>query len=372
MARTTNGGGSKANDPLDLSRHIAHWNTLSLGRRVVLILVVSLGAFVVVGMLGTTFASFSKSLSYGKSAAMYDMAEYGGTSGVAESGRPASARAPAISAEDIASSYIPMAMSSPEPPHDPSYVPGEDAEEFEIQSFTVAYETNQLSATCDAISALKPNQDVVFTYAQSGEKYCAYRFKVATLALPEVLGYLESLDPKELTQTTESVKRRIDDFMDRRAILTQNADAVEAVLTEAIDSFDALSMLAEREGNADALARSITKKIELIDQLRQRREHIRNQLDSLNRAEAELRDRLAFVTFAVSVREVVYIDRERMSDSWRAALQRFVTTTNDLMQKVTVGLVSFILYLAVFAVYGFILLLVLKFGWRFVRDMWHS
>lgn len=366
MPRTPQSTERLPNAPFDMSRFIAKWKTLSVGRRTLLVVIVAVGVVSALAILGASLTSLSSHTALYKSSAEYDAMQYRSVSGgTTNSAHTESARAPSVATDDMARSYLPEPMPDP-------YVPGPDAEDFEIQSFAVYIESNTLSTTCATIDGLKPNPNVVFEYAQAGEKNCEYRFKVAHDSLPEVLGYLQALNPKELTQSTESVKRQVDDFIDRRDILMRTASSVESVLEDAIDSFDALTALAQKEGNADALARSITKKIELIDQLRSRREMIRNQLDALNRAEAELRDRMKYVTFTVSVREVVYIDSERMRDSWRTALQQFVTTSNELLQLVTVGLLSFILYLAVFAIYGFLLLLVLKFGWRIVRTVWRA
>ncbi len=309
-------------------------------------------------LLSTSTGLTSKSYSYPESVS--NEMGYGG--GYAAGG--AAGYAPTLGTRNIAPS------PEPRPPYEEEYSTGDDAEAYEVREYHVHYEARTLSATCERIESLKPLPHVIFESANAGEHSCYYRFKVESDRTDEVLATLEELDPKELSQSTETIKRQLDDFMSRIDILTSSLVAIEETLADAQDAYDELSALATREGDSESLAVAIKAKLDLISQLRRERESVRNQLDQLNRAKAERLDRLAYSFFTVRVTEFTFIDFESLGDSWKRALQEFATDVNDLLQAFTLGLVTFVLWGLLLAVYLLIGLLVVKYGWRLVRALW--
>jgi hypothetical protein len=74
----------------------------------------------------------------------------------------------------------------------------------------------------------------------------------------------------------------------------------------------------------------------------------------------------------VSVYEGAYIDKDAIKDSWKMAVRQFVLTVNQFAQEMSIGLIALLLLILKFALYGIILLIVVKFGWKFVRSTWQS
>ncbi|NBD74413.1 hypothetical protein GVX82_05230 [Patescibacteria group bacterium] len=284
---------------------------------------------------------------------------YGGGGGY---GGSVESLAPATSARTSA--------PSPYPPED-DYSAGANAEAFEVRSYDVYVETRAFTRTCEAVAALKPRPEVIFERAAQGESRCSFRFKVELDAADGVLAELAALDPKRLSQSTDSIKQEVDDFLSRIDILTQNLAAVEAVLQEAQEDYDELSALATSEGDTETLATSIERKLALLDELRQRRERVRAELDRLNRTKAEQLDRLSYALFRVEVAEFQLVDREALADSWKRELQQFARTFNDFLQSFTLGFLTSVLWLLLIGLYLLLGVGVVKLGWRIVKRIWH-
>ena len=114
----------------------------------------------------------------------------------------------------------------------------------------------------------------------------------------------------------------------------------------------------------------IDSKIGIIERLSQERISINATLDGLSRAKSEQLDRLAYTYFQVNVYENAYFDWETMGDSWNSALKDFVRSINTVLQSVTIGFLSFFLWLLPFLVYLFIIIFIAKYGWRGVKAIW--
>jgi hypothetical protein len=131
-----------------------------------------------------------------------------------------------------------------------------------------------------------------------------------------------------------------------------------------------VTQLAVNTRDADALAKVIDSKIGLIERLTQERINITAELERLSRAKREQLDRVDFSFFSVTVSEILYFDWRALGDSWRHSLQSFVQETNGLLQKMTLGLLSLLLFVVEYAVYLVLLLLCVKYGWRLARFLW--
>jgi hypothetical protein len=93
-------------------------------------------------------------------------------------------------------------------------------------------------------------------------------------------------------------------------------------------------------------------------------------MEKINQAKAKQIDRLEYTYFRVSILENKFIDGEVLGDSWKATLKEFVQDINSIAQDITVNLVAFLFLALQYAVYLFILLIIVKYGWQFVKRLW--
>lgn len=261
---------------------------------------------------------------------------------------------------------------APAPVPGPGYVPGDTAEAYEIKDYNYEYETRSLETTCGAILNLKPREEVIFEASNEGERNCYFRFKVANESLETVLVVLNDLDPKTVNENTRTIQRQLENNLNQLEILGSNLTSIEEILEEAVTSYDELTALARSSANAEALATSINEKIRLIDQLKQRREQTRQQIDNLNRATEEQLDRLAYTYITVSVTEQKFIDWRRIADSWQYQLQKFVLDFNGVLQMMTLSFVLFMMQVVGWSLFILFLIVIAKYGWLIVKRIWRA
>lgn len=247
---------------------------------------------------------------------------------------------------------------------------GNDAEAYEVTDYNARIETRSSEKTCAKIKELKALTYVIFENASESEHYCSYTFKVEHARVAEILTAVKALDPKDITENTNTIKQQIEDFTSQTTILLKKRDAIDRTLDSALRSYDEIAALATRTQNAEALAKIIDSKIGIIERLTQERININEQLDQLSRAKADQLDRLKYTYFGVNVYENKFFDGEALKDSWKLAVQEFIRTTNTIIQSITIGLAGFLLWLLPILVYALIVLIVAKYAWRTVKVIW--
>ena len=250
------------------------------------------------------------------------------------------------------------------------YNSGADLEDFEITEYNARIETSHLEKTCQNIESFKEESYIIFENSNKNERYCDYRFKVEKEREGEVLENIKSLKPKTLNINTETIKKEVDDYTSEEEILTKRLKQVEETLEEAQEAYDDVTILATKSRDVESLAKIINDKITLIEKLSNERLNTKANLDRISRAKAEQLDRLDYTFFSVSVSENLIIDFERIKDSWNWELKNFVNNFNELLQSLTLKLMSFALILIQIAIYLTIALLLGKYGWRFVKFVW--
>ncbi len=261
-------------------------------------------------------------------------------------------------------------IAYPVPTVDEDYIAGSDLEDFEITEYNAYIRTARLEKTCGDIENLKVREDVIFENANKGDRYCNYRFKVEKEKQNEILEIIKDMKPENLDINTETIKKQIDDFTSEEEILAKRLEQVEETLEEAQNAYDQVTRLATNSSDVESLAKIINDKIVLIEKLTRERLNTKNNLDRISRAKAEQLERLDYTFFSVSVSENLIIDFERIKDSWENELKNFVTEFNNLLQNLTIKLLSFGLVLIQIAIYLTLALLIGKYGWRFVKFVW--
>ena len=260
------------------------------------------------------------------------------------------------------------AMPYPPAPSTPSI--GSDAEDFEVKDYTVGIETRDKNQECSVIRDLKKQSAVIFEQSREYDAGCSYVFKVENKEAATILAFLEAQNPKTLEEQSYTIKSEITYYADEVAILENKLASLDKTLTEAIASYESLSQLATEVGDVESLVKVIDSKLVMIERLTNARIEASNRLDAMSRAKAEALDKTTYTYFRVTVYESVFLDTEATLASWKSATQQFVRETNVLLQDITIGFVSFMLLLAKFALYLVVLLFVVRFGVRFVKQVW--
>lgn len=247
---------------------------------------------------------------------------------------------------------------------------GGDLEDFEVTEYSVSIETRNKETTCADIAALKARAEVIFENANEHNRGCTYTFKVRHEHAAGILTLLESLDPKDLSENTYTIKRQLDLTMSEVEILERKLASLNETLENALDAYDEITALAARTENAEALAKIIDGKIAIIDRLTRERVDTVAGLERIERSRVELLDKLEYVYFHVNVFENKIVDIEILLDSWKAEAKEFVRDVNRILQDVSLNLFTLLLALAHYVLYFFVLLFIAKYLWIATKYVW--
>ncbi len=173
-----------------------------------------------------------------------------------------------------------------------------------------------------------------------------------------------------MNENTYTIKREVDDYTNQMQIYEKKLATLDATLAEALASYENITGLATKTGDIESLTKIIESKLALIERLTGARIDAQNQLDYIARSKADSLDRLTYTYFTVNIYESEYIDNEVLSDSWKSAFQQFVFNVNQFAQEVSIGFVMLLLTILKFVLYGIVLLIVAKFGWKYVQTIW--
>jgi len=114
-------------------------------------------------------------------------------------------------------------ITSPIPPY-PGGSIGDNAEEFEVTEYFATIETRTLGRICQTVSGLKTKDYVIFENSSEYDKGCSYTYKVRHENVGEILGVLESLNPKELNENTYTIQKILEDFTSQEEIFPNSQD----------------------------------------------------------------------------------------------------------------------------------------------------
>jgi hypothetical protein len=247
---------------------------------------------------------------------------------------------------------------------------GDTAEAFEVTNYSASIETRNVEATCGSVLDLKAKAYVIFENSSAYDQGCSYTFKVKKGNVAEILAFIDSLDPKQLSENTQTIKNQVDDFTSQADILKKKLASIDETLKSALSAYNEITALATKSQNADALAKIIDSKIGIIERMTQARIEVSTQLDYLSRAKADQLDRLEYTYFNVNVYENKFIDGDNIKDSWKQAVRQFFTDVNRIIQEVTLGLVTLLLVAVQFILYIFIIVFIAKYVWKAVKKVW--
>jgi hypothetical protein len=245
-----------------------------------------------------------------------------------------------------------------------------DAESFEVTDYYATIETMNLKRDCSLIQGLKVKDYVIFESANNGERNCSFNFKVDKEKAEEVLGVIKDLNPRELSENVQTIKRQLEDFTSREDILKNKQVSIDETLKTAVSAYDEITAIATKTNNADSLAKVIESKVNIIERLTMERININAELERLGQDKARQLDRLKYVNFQINIYENKIVDGQQFKDFWKSSVKQFVVDANQLLSDLSIGLVSLILSLVKYLIYIFLLLVVGKVCWKLAVKIW--
>jgi hypothetical protein len=254
----------------------------------------------------------------------------------------------------------------------PSYgqVPGVDAESFEVSEYYVSIETRDRDRDCDIILSLKSREDVIFDNVNESEYGCNVSFKVKREAVDSVLASINELNPRDISESTYTIKREVGEYENQIEILTKKLTSLEQALTSALANYAEVEAIARRQGDVATLAKVIESKVTIIERITASRLEVVAELDRLSVAKAESLDRMNFVHFSVNVSENDWVQGHDLKDSWVASLQELISDFNTLLQDISIGFVQFLFVVIKYTLYASVLFLVGRPIVRKARVLW--
>lgn len=261
---------------------------------------------------------------------------------------------------------------SPEPPINGNITTGDNSEDFEVTQYNVTIETRTLQDDCKKITDLKAKDYVIFENANEFDRGCNYTFKVKRENKDEVMAVIEGMDPKNLTENTQTIKRLVDDFTSEMEILNRKKESIETTLEDAINSYDEISRVATQARDAESLAKIIDSKVRIIEKLSQERININTQLDRIARQKADQLDRLDYTYFYLNIYENKFVDGEVIKDSWKNEVKRFVRDINSIVQDSSIGLITLVFFIIQYSLYLLVILFTVRFGWKITKFIWNK
>jgi len=252
----------------------------------------------------------------------------------------------------------------------PNYSSGADAEDYEVKTYSATIRTRKLEQTCGVVSALKTREDVIFENANQNDDNCYFSFKVKKESTNGVLKVIEGLDPEDINENISTIKGSIEYYDKQLEILEKKLESVEDTLSKAQSAYDEVADLATRKQDVESLALIIDNKLKLIEKLTNERLSIKQQIDQYNQNKADQMERLNYSFFNVNIYKDLILDWKNIKDSWKYELKAFVTNFNEVIQGISVHLVTYFVRFIQVAIYFFISVFLLKYAWVATKRIW--
>lgn len=260
-------------------------------------------------------------------------------------------------------SFMPSPMPVPT-----SYVP--NLEQYETTDYRASARTRDFDEACTLLRNLKTDDDIDFKNLSVNTNYCTATFFTKPEKVSVVLDQLQEISGVEISQTTESVTRRREQLQTESDVLRQQLASVERTLADAERQYTEITEVARASNDAAALTRAIRDKLSTIETLDQKRINLLSRLRSMSQQAADLDERIGVVAFTATFYRSFPVDADKKSRQWETAWK-------ELSDAFTVFLIGFSAYLGIFilkivqyAVYALVLLLLVRFGSKFVRRIW--
>jgi prefoldin subunit 5 len=263
-----------------------------------------------------------------------------------------------------------MAIDPIMPVPEPAPAPGTDAESYEVQDYFVSIETGNGERDCTILQSLKDREEVIFESMNESLYGCTVSFKVKKDSVDSVLSFLNELDPREVNETTYTIKREVSQLETQMDILKTKLAALDTALADALASFADVEAAARRSGDVASLAQVTDSKLNAIERINASRLEVTTELDRLERAKTETLDRMEYVYFSVNVYENEWVRGTDLKDSWVASVQELIRDLNGFLQDLSIGFVQFALTVVKYTLYASVLYIIARPVILRVRRTW--
>lgn len=246
----------------------------------------------------------------------------------------------------------------------------EDA--YEARAYRATITTHDFGYVCDTLEGWKPRPDVVFEEVARSDTSARYRFKTTRATAPDILAVLKALDPDDLTEETEVVKKQLLAYTSELEVLQKREALLQQTLSDVSAAYDELVALSKTTENVKVLATVIDDKLRYLQELSHQRIQVSREIAALAERRADLGDRIDFVYFTVDVVKYQIIDKAALRDTWVRAARDFVDATNVALQTLTLGFLTLCLFAIKVVFFGTLGIMAVKYGWRLAVRIWRS
>ncbi|QQR83938.1 hypothetical protein IPJ72_01915 [Candidatus Peregrinibacteria bacterium] len=241
-----------------------------------------------------------------------------------------------------------------------------------MKSYDATIRTSRLKTVCDDLAQLKAREDIIFENSAVNDDQCSFRFKVKKENALEVVQIIEALQPDYFNTSIQSIQSSVE-FYDKQLEISQKKLAsIEETLADALKAYDDVNRLAVQKQDVESLATIINNKLGLIERMSQERINVQQQIDSYQQQKADQLDRLQYQFFNVNVYKDVLFDWQQIKDSWNQEVKSFVFNFNQIIQQLSVGLVTYLLRFVQAMIYLFLSLFLIKMVWMGIKRVWRG
>ena len=244
------------------------------------------------------------------------------------------------------------------------------AEDFEIKEHSATIRSSNVSWDCSKFLKLKERDDVIVETSNVSEENCNFSFKIVKEKWMEIVDFIKEFKPYYFNTHIYSIQQSIKNLVSELSILEKKLKSTETTLLNAQTSYDELIILAKNKNDIESLTKLIDWKLNLINRLTRERQGINIQIVKIKKSQAEQLDRLKYTFFNVNIYEDKIVNFKQIKESWKNELKQLVNSFNDVLQWVSINVVSYCIKFIEFVVYFFISLIFLKFLWFIVKKIW--
>ncbi len=243
-------------------------------------------------------------------------------------------------------------------------------ESYETTSYNVTARTKDFDALCGAVAGLKADPQIHFRTITSNLNNCYATFFVAEEKVESVLATLTGYRGVEVNRNTESVTRHKQQLESQTAILQQQLARVDSSLTAAQAQLDRLNQVFNSSDEVTRLSSEVTKSLQYIDQLTERKIRLISQLDDIYQQSADLAERMAVVQFDVRIARATPIVIDKYERQWDQAWEELKDTFTETLIGLTAFFGIFLLWVIRIGLYLLVLIVLGRGLWKFGEVVW--
>ena len=175
---------------------------------------------------------------------------------------------------------------------------------------------------------------------------------------------------RKFNPNIQSTKKTIELYDKQLEILEKKLKSLEDSLERAQSDYDEASKMAARNQDVESLATIINDKLKMIRDYTNDIIQTKGQIDNYKQNKADQIDRLKYSFFNINVYKDLIFDWKEIKDSWKWELKELVQNFNEMLQGISVNLLTYAIRFVQVAIYFFISLFLLKFTWIATKRIW--